>query len=73
MKFAEAATVLLPTDEIAGKFTIDSNNSNTYSVQNIDNSLYVVGVASCMSMQSVAVQTAVTRLSMTMFVDSPDL
>lgn len=42
MKFAEAATGITLTDEIAGKFTIDNNSSNTYSVQNIDNSLYVV-------------------------------
>ena len=56
-KFAEAATGVTLTDEIAGKFTIDNNSSNTYSVQNIDNSLYVVsgklhehaicGAASC--------------------------
>ena len=42
MKFAEAATGITLTDEIADKFTIDNNSSNTYSVQNIDNSLYVV-------------------------------
>ncbi len=42
VKFAEAATGITLTDEIAGKFTIDNNSSNTYSVQNIDNSLYVV-------------------------------
>ena len=42
MKFAEAATGITLTDEIAGKFTIDNNSSNTYSVKNIDNSLYVV-------------------------------
>lgn len=42
MKFAEAATGITLTDEIAGKFTIDNNSSNTYSEQNIDNSLYVV-------------------------------
>lgn len=45
MKFAEAATGITLTDEIAGKFTIDNNSSNTYSVQNIDNSLYVVNGA----------------------------
>ena len=42
VKFVEAATGITLTDEIAGKFTIDNNSSNTYSVQNIDNSLYVV-------------------------------
>ena len=42
MKFAEAATGITLTDEIADGFTIDNNSSNTYSVQNIDNSLYVV-------------------------------
>ena len=42
VKFAEAATGITLTDEIAGKFTIDNNSSNTYSVKNIDNSLYVV-------------------------------
>lgn len=41
-KFAEAATGVTLTDKIAGGFTIDNNSSNTYSVQNIDNSLYVV-------------------------------
>ena len=42
-KFAEAATTgVTLTDKIAGGFTIDNNSSNTYSVQNIDNSLYVV-------------------------------
>lgn len=42
VKFVEAATGVTLTDKIAGKFTIDNNSSNTYSVQNIDNSLYVV-------------------------------
>lgn len=42
-KFAEAATTgVTLTDKIAGGFAIDNNSSNTYSVQNIDNSLYVV-------------------------------
>ena len=41
-KFAEAATGVTLTDKIADGFTIDNNSSNTYSVQNIDNSLYVV-------------------------------
>lgn len=45
MKFAEAATGVTLTDKIAGGFTIDNNSSNTYSVQNIDNSLYVVNGA----------------------------
>ena len=42
VKFVEAATGVTLTDKIAGGFTIDNNSSNTYSVQNIDNSLYVV-------------------------------
>lgn len=42
MKFAEAATGVTLTDKIADGFAIDNNSSNTYSVQNIDNSLYVV-------------------------------
>ena len=42
VKFVEAAGGVTLTDKIAGKFTIDNNSSNTYSVQNIDNSLYVV-------------------------------
>ena len=41
-KFAEAATGVTLTEDIVGRFTIDNNSSNTYSVQNIDNSLYVV-------------------------------
>lgn len=41
-KFAEAATGVTLTEDIAGRFTIDNNSSNTYSVKNIDNSLYVV-------------------------------
>lgn len=45
MKFVEAATGVTLTDKIAGGFTIDNNSSNTYSVQNIDNSLYVVNGA----------------------------
>ena len=42
LKFVEAATGVTLTDKIAGGFTIDNNSSNTYSVKNIDNSLYVV-------------------------------
>lgn len=42
VKFVEAATGVTLTDKIAGGFTIDNNSSNTYSVKNIDNSLYVV-------------------------------
>ena len=42
VKFVEAAGGVTLTDKIAGKFTIDNNSSNTYSVKNIDNSLYVV-------------------------------
>lgn len=45
VKFVEAATGVTLTDKIAGGFTIDNNSSNTYSVQNIDNSLYVVNGA----------------------------
>ena len=45
VKFVEAATSVTLTDKIAGGFTIDNNSSNTYSVQNIDNSLYVVNGA----------------------------
>ena len=45
MKFAEAATGVTLTEDIAGRFTIDNNSSNTYSVKNIDNSLYVVNGA----------------------------
>lgn len=45
VKFVEAATGVTLTDIIAGGFTIDNNSSNTYSVQNIDNSLYVVNGA----------------------------
>lgn len=41
-KFAEAATGVTLTEDIVGIFTIDNNSSNTYSVKNIDNSLYVV-------------------------------
>ena len=41
-KFAEAATGVTLTEDIVGRFTIDNNSSNTYSVKNIDNSLYVV-------------------------------
>lgn len=41
-KFAEAATGVTLTEYIVGIFTIDNNSSNTYSVKNIDNSLYVV-------------------------------
>lgn len=44
-KFAEAATGVTLTEDIAGRFTIDNNSSNTYSVKNIDNSLYVVNGA----------------------------
>lgn len=42
LKFVEAATGVTLTDKIADGFTIDNNSSNTYSVKNIDNSLYVV-------------------------------
>ena len=42
VKFVEAATGVTLTDKIADGFTIDNNSSNTYSVKNIDNSLYVV-------------------------------
>lgn len=42
VKFVEAATGVTLTDKIADGFAIDNNSSNTYSVQNIDNSLYVV-------------------------------
>ena len=45
LKFVEAATGVTLTDKIADGFTIDNNSSNTYSVQNIDNSLYVVNGA----------------------------
>lgn len=45
VKFVEAATGVTLTDKIAGGFTIDNNSSNTYSVKNIDNSLYVVNGA----------------------------
>ena len=44
-KFAEAATGVTLTEDIVGRFTIDNNSSNTYSVKNIDNSLYVVNGA----------------------------
>ena len=44
-KFAEAATGVTLTEDIVGIFTIDNNSSNTYSVKNIDNSLYVVNGA----------------------------
>lgn len=44
-KFAEVATGVTLTEDIVGRFTIDNNSSNTYSVKNIDNSLYVVNGA----------------------------